>query len=98
MEGNFDMERKIPFSMIYQEEVQYNNWHNDIKYDDNLDMNIININGKQILLIDSNNIALGTRTITEVRREETDDDLHYSLSDIGTRTVTKFEGEASDSD
>ncbi len=42
--------------------------------------------------------ALGTRTVTEVRQEETDADIHARMPVLGTQTMTKVANEEPDTD
>jgi len=87
---------QIPFGLYFEEFPIVENSLHPI-YDEDEEISVIfDENGRKIPVVECYG-AIGTKTVTFIHGEETDDDQDSSLS-IGTRTLTHVQDESSDSD
>jgi len=88
----------LPFGLQFAEHPIAKNFIVPVPvYDENEDISVVvDENGQRIPSVEYHG-KVGTKTVTAVQSEDTDDDQE-SLKMVGTETVTKVKEEASDSD
>jgi hypothetical protein len=88
----------VPLIWRFAEKLEAEEMEIGMFYDREKHLNCINVAGANLPIIHAKGAGLGTRTITEVKREETDQDPSIIEAFYGTETVTKIRREDTDRD
>lgn len=90
---------RIPLIWRFAERVDMEEVDINMFYDPKQMMNCTRINNENIPVVEARSASLGTMTITEVKREDTDQDPSSMIDSFyGTQTFTKVVREETDQD